>query len=238
MAREREQGRSPKRVAIVQSNYIPWKGYFDLIARVDEFVLFDDMQYTRRDWRNRNRLKTPNGPIWLTIPVEVKGRYFQKIKDTVVSDKQWKDRHWKTIVHNYTEARCFREFRDFFEGLYMGCESRFLTDINRCFLEATCDVLGIETKISTSMDYGVVDGKTERLVDLCLRSRATVYISGPSAREYIQADLFEQAGIELVFMDYSGYPEYEQVHPPFDHHVSIVDLVLNTGVCAREFMRF
>src|SRR5215510_8709820 len=101
-----------KKVAIVQSNYIPWKGYFDLINSVDEFILFDDMQYTKRDWRNRNRIKTPDGVAWLTIPVAVKGKYHQRIADTLVSDPSWIASHWKTIRHCYARAPYFAVYRD------------------------------------------------------------------------------------------------------------------------------
>src|SRR5262245_25332489 len=110
----------PKAVAIVQSNYIPWKGYFDLINLVDEFILYDDVQYTRRDWRNRNKIKTANGPQWLTIPVEVKGKYSQKIKDTMITDPDWAHKHWRSIAHSYSKARCFRQYSEFFEDLYFG----------------------------------------------------------------------------------------------------------------------
>src|SRR5574341_355883 len=107
-----------KRVAIVQSNYIPWKGYFDMIASVDEFILYDDMQYTRRDWRNRNIIKTANGLLWLTIPVQVKGKYYQKVCETVISDQNWNQKHWNSITHNYARARYYREYKEVFEDLY------------------------------------------------------------------------------------------------------------------------
>src|SRR5687768_17987150 len=96
-----------KRIAIVQSNYIPWKGYFDLINSVDEFILFDSAQYTRRDWRNRNLVKTSAGPTWLTIPVATKGKFDQRICDTVVSERNWPQQHWKTIAHWYAKATHF-----------------------------------------------------------------------------------------------------------------------------------
>jgi len=108
-----------KKVAIVQSSYIPWKGFFDLINLVDEFILYDDVQFTRRDWRNRNKIKTPNGFLWLTIPVAVKGRYFQKISKTTISDPSWKVKHWKSIVHNYAKAKYFRDYKDYFEDLFL-----------------------------------------------------------------------------------------------------------------------
>jgi hypothetical protein len=226
-----------KRVAIVQSNYIPWKGYFDLINLVDEFILYDDMQYTKRDWRNRNRIKTPKGPIWLTIPVKVKGEYLQKIKDTVISDLKWYQKHWESISRNYARAGHFKDYKDHFEELYLSTEERYLTQINRRFLEAVCAILGIKTTLSWSMDYRLIEGKTERLVDLCQQAGATEYLSGPSARGYIDEALFQEEGIALKYMDYSDYPEYRQLHPPFEHAVTVLDLIFNEGSNAPTFMK-
>jgi len=225
-----------KRVAIVQSNYIPWKGYFDLIHSVDEFILFDDMQYTRRDWRNRNRIKTPQGAAWLTIPVQVKGNFDQKIRETIVSDSNWNHDHWKTLVTHYSKARCFKDYRQFLEELYLGTADAHLSRINYRFLTSICDLLGIRTKISWSMDYALKEGKTERLVDLCRQAGATEYWSGPTAKGYMDEDQFGSAGIKLCYMDYSGYREYRQLHPPFDHAVSIVDLILNEGPEATQYL--
>ena len=226
-----------KKVAIVQSNYIPWKGYFDLINLVDEFILFDDMQYTKRDWRNRNRIKTANGVQWLTIPVEVKGKYFQKIKDTVVSNAAWNREHWNSIVHSYSRVRYFGKYKEMFEELYLGCTEKYLSRINHRFLVAICKLLSIETKITRSMDYRLAEGKTERLVDLCKQAGADEYISGPAAKGYIDEDMFEKEGISLSYMDYSGYPEYAQLFPLFEHAVSIIDLIFNEGPDAPEFMK-
>ena len=227
-----------KRVAIVQSNYIPWKGYFDLINSVDEFILFDDMQYTRRDWRNRNRIKTQHGVAWLTIPVQVKGGYWdQRIRDTVVSDPNWNRLHWKTIVHSYSRAHYFPQYRELFEHLYLGTVDERLSLINYRFLTAICEILGIRTRISFSMDYSIKDGKTERLVDLCRQAGAAQYLSGPAAQSYIDAAQFQEAGIGLSFMDYSGYPEYPQLYPPFEHAVSIIDLLLNEGPNSAGYMK-
>jgi hypothetical protein len=225
-----------KSVAILQSNYIPWKGYFDLITLVDEFILFDDMQYTRRDWRNRNKIKTPNGLMWLTIPVKVKGKYHQKICETAVSDLQWNEKHWKMIRYNYSNHPFFDEYKDLFEELYLGCEENLLSQINFRFLTAICKILGIDTKLSWSMDYQIVDGKTERLIDLCQQAGATAYLSGPAAKGYIDESLFESAEIELEYMDYSGYPEYSQLYPPFEHGVSIIDLIFNEGPNTPKYM--
>jgi WbqC-like protein family len=219
-----------KTVAIVQSSYIPWKGYFDLIRRVDEFILYDDVQYTRRDWRNRNRIKSPNGPLWLTIPVEVKGRYLQAIKDTKISDRRWNERHWNSIRASYARAPYYGAYKAVLEDLYLGCESASLSEVNFRFLSRLCALLSIGTRLSWSMDYANAEtGTTERLVALCRLAGATEYVSGPSARSYIDPGLFADAGIVLTFMNYDGYPEYGQLYPPFDHQVSIIDLLVHTG---------
>jgi hypothetical protein len=226
-----------KRVAIVQSNYIPWRGYFDLISQVDEFILFDDAQYTRRDWRNRNKIKTPNGSIWLTIPVEAKGKRNQKTKDTVISDPGWNRNHWKSIVYNYSKAKYFSRYKELFEELYLGCNERLLSLANYKFLTAICELLGIEAKLMWSSEYRLIAGKTERLIDLCRQAGANEYLSGPTARGYIDEELFRSEGIALRYMDYSGYSEYEQLYPPFEPKVSIIDLIFNEGPGARKYLK-
>jgi hypothetical protein len=226
-----------KTLAVVQSNYIPWKGYFDLLNMADEFILFDTVQYTKRDWRNRNRIKGPHGAIWLTIPVEVKGRYFQKINETVISDPTWGRAHWKSIVHNYSRAEYFHLYKEIFEELYLSTNERYLSQVNCRFLVAICDVLGINTKITWSTEYRLLEGKTERIVDLCKQAGATEYLSGPAAKQYTNEELFEREGILLRYMDYEGYPEHRQLFPPFDHRVSIIDVIFNEGPAATKFMK-
>jgi hypothetical protein len=221
----------------VQSCYVPWKGYFDLINLVDEFILYDDRQYTRRDWRNRNRIKTPNGPRWLTIPVLVKGRYHQRIDETIVEDPSWASLHWEAIRHNYGRTPYFAEFASLIEQLYLGTTERSLSLINRRFIEAVCKVLTIDTPISWSTDYEAMGDRSERLVSLCLASGASRYLSGPSAKAYLDHAQFSAHGIEVVFMNYEGYPEYPQLYPPFDHHVTIWDLILSVGERATAFMK-
>jgi hypothetical protein len=223
-------------VAVVQSSYIPWKGYFDLMRQVDEFILYDDAQFTRRDWRNRNRIKTKDGLLGLTIPVEGKGRYHQPIKDALISDPRWADRHFKTIAAAYGRAAHFREYRDVLEDLYRGATSNRLSEVNRRFLEGLARLLGIGTRLSWSMDYQLPEGRVERLVALCRQAGATRYLSGPSAKAYLEARPFADAGIELAFIDYTGYPEYAQVHPPFVHQVSAIDLLVNVGPEAARYL--
>ena len=226
-----------KSIAIVKSNYIPWKGYFDLMASVDEFVLYDDMQYTRRDWRNRNRIKTPAGLQWLTIPVEVKGKYHQRICDTRISDPTWAQDHWKSICHNYCRTEYFNDYQNTLEPLYLECREEFLSRVNHRFLTALCHLLGITTRITWSMDYKLAEGKTERLLDICRQAGADRYVSGHAARGYLDETLFRESGIEVAWMDYSGYREYRQRFGAFEHSVSVLDLVLNEGPGARSYLQ-
>lgn len=232
-----EQVALDKTTAIVQSNYIPWRGYFDLINSVDEFILYDDAQYTRRDWRNRNAIKSPNGLLWLTIPVQVKGKYLQKIKDTVVADDNWSHDHWNTIVHNYSKAGYFSDYRDFFQDLYLGSQEKFLSQINYRFISEICRILGIKTTITSSMDYDSVGSRTEKLINLCKQTGATNYLSGPAAKVYLEEEVFAREGISVSYVDYTGYPEYGQLYAPFESRVSIIDLVFNQGPNATKYMK-
>jgi len=227
-----------KKIAILQSNYIPWKGYFDLINSVDEFILYDDMQFTRRDWRNRNKIKSREGLLWLTIPVKAKGKYFQAIKDTEVNNRGWVYKHWNSIFHCYGKAKYFDLYRERFENLFINAKASFLSEVNYLFLTAICDILNITTKVSWSMDYKLLkEGRTERLIDLCKQADGVEYISGPTAKGYIDEDMFRESGLHLSYMDYSDYPEYEQLYPPFCHQVSVIDLIFNEGPSAKKYMK-
>jgi len=228
-----------RKIAILQSNYIPWKGYFDLINFVDEFILLDDVQYTRSDWRNRNKIKTMTGTIWLTIPVRIKGRHSQSIAETVISSSNWNRKHWNSIVCNYARAGCFDSYKDLFEELFLGAKETLLSQVNYRFISEICKIFNIKTKISRSAEYGCIKDidRTERVVDLCKKAGASEYLSGPSAKDYIDEGLFAQERIKLSYMDYSEYPEYRQLFPPFEHGVSIIDLILNEGPEATKYMR-
>ena len=229
---------APKKIAILQSNYIPWKGYFDLIAAVDEFILYDDMQYTRRDWRNRNQIKTPQGIKWLTVPVLVKGKYHQKIKETEIDGTEWAIKHWKALEINYSGAPYFKEISLWLKPLY--CEHSFthISQLNRCFIEAICEYLDIKTVIKSSADYSLVNGKTERLADLCLQANGTEYVSGLAGKNYIDEKIFSDFGIELAWFNYEGYPIYPQLWGEFNHGVTILDLLFNCGKDSPYYMRY
>ncbi len=227
-----------KKVAILQSNYIPWKGYFDLIAFVDEFILYDDMQYTRRDWRNRNQIKTPQGLQWLTIPVQVKGKFHQKIRETEIVGSDWAAQHWKTLLQNYRTTSHFKAITDWLEPLYHPPLPSNLSDLNRRFLEAICAYLGITTTIKNSWDYPLGEGKSERLAGLCQAAMGDEYVSGPAARDYLDEKVFELYGIKVRWFDYHGYSEYPQLHGEFAHGVTILDLLFNCGPESRRYLRY
>ncbi len=226
-----------KKVAILQSSYIPWKGHFDLIRCVDEFILLDDVQFTRRDWRNRNKIKTPQGPKWLTIPVHSKGKYHQKIRETQISDPDWAKRHWESIRRHYRRARCFEVYREQFEALYLGCGDSNLSLINARFLRGICSMLGIQTNITWSHDYAPIEGKTARLSDLCRQAGASEYVATERGKDYIEEELFEAVNVALCYASFEGYPEYGQLYPPFDHYVSVIDLLFNEGTDAISYMK-
>lgn len=227
-----------KTVAIIQPNYIPWKGYFDIINMVDEFVLFEDVQYTSRDWRNRNRVKTAQGTKWLSVPVETRGCSHQLISEARISDPGWARRHWATIEQSYRKGDGFAEFGDRLADAYATVASMDrLVDVNRTLLERVNECLSIDTPLTTSIDYRASGARTDRLLAVCQAAGATTYVSGPNARAYLEVDKFTSEGIEVVYVDYDGYPEYPQLHGAFEHAVSIVDLILSVGRDATRYMK-
>lgn len=226
-----------KKVAILQSNYIPWKGYFDLIGAVDEFVLYDEMQYTRRDWRNRNQIKTPQGLKWLTVPVLVKGKYHQKISETEIDGVSWTANHWKALEQNYRRAPYFDEISEWLLPLYR-LEYPYLSALNLAFIRKICEYLNIKTIITSSESYNLAGEKTERLANICVEAGGDEYVSGPSARNYIDEQVFRQKGIKLSWFEYEGYKEYPQLWGDFTHNVTILDLLFNCGKESQNFMKF
>ncbi|KVG27609.1 WbqC family protein [Burkholderia ubonensis] len=227
--------RDAKRVAILQSNYIPWKGYFDLIAACDEFILYDDAQYTRRDWRNRNQIKTPQGVQWLSVPVKVKGKYHQSIRETEIDGTDWAPQHWKRLQQNYARAPHFARYADTLEALYLGRRYDTLSELNRTLLTWVNEQLEIGTRLSSSSDYDLHGDRTEKLLNLCVQAGATEYLSGPAARSYLDESLFAQANVAVRWFDYPAYPEYPQQWGAFVHGVTVLDVLFNCGPDARRY---
>lgn len=226
-----------EKIIITQSNYIPWKGYFDSINMCDVFVIYDDMQFTKRDWRNRNLIKTLNGLKWLTIPVEVKGKYFQKINETKIADKSWNKSHLELLKQNYTKAAHYKEVIGFIEELYLQCNFDYLTDVNLHFINGINKYLGVKTKFRFSSEFALHEERTQRLVDICVALNGTDYYSGPAAKAYMDENKFSEKGINVHYFDYSGYPEYNQINGDFVHGVSILDVLFNEGENAVKYMK-
>jgi hypothetical protein len=201
----------------------------------DELILFDDRQYTRQDWRNRNQVKAENGPQWLTIPVI--GKFGQRIDETVIADRGWASGHWNRLVQLYRRTPHFKAYAEQIEALYsFAAKEQRLSFVNRLFLEGVGNLLGLNTRLRWSSEFPIVEGKTEALVALCRTTGATRYVSGPAARGYIAKDIFEQAGVDLSFKSYDGYPEYPQQYPPFAHGVTVLDLLFNAGPSAPWYI--
>ena len=227
---------SEKKVAIVQSNYIPWKGYFDIINKADIFVIYDNVQYTKRDWRSRNKIKTPRGLEWISIPIQVKGKRHQNICDAQVVDDKWRPKHWHAIYHNYHKAAYFDEYSKIFEELYLEDNQAYLSQINRAFIIAICQIMGIKTLFQNSNEFDVTGERSERLLNICKACNATHYISGPAAKSYLDESLFTANKIKVEWMDYKNYPEYSQLYDGFEHEVSVIDLIFNEGPNAIKFL--
>ena len=226
-----------KKVLITQSNYIPWKGYFDAINTCNVFVVYDDMQYTKGDWRNRNQIKTKNEVKWLSIPVEVSGKYSQKINETKIAEKTWNKSHLDLLKQSYKSANCYLEVFKFIEEMYMTCNFEYLTEINMHFITKINQFLGIKTEIKHSHEFILYEEKTQRLVNICEELNGTDYYSGPAAKDYMDEKKFTEKNINVHYFDYSGYPEYEQLYGEFVQGVSILDLIFNTGANAPLYMK-
>jgi WbqC-like protein family len=216
---------------ILQPSYIPWRGYFHQIQKTDVFMFYDDVQYDDRGWRNRNRVKTPGGAKWLTIPVLSQGVQLAgtPIKDIRISwDRGWARKHWTTIQHSYKRAPFFEKYRPFLEEFYAR-RDECLADFTIDLTVALAWELGVtHTKFMRSSELVVEGTKTDRLLALLRAVGADHYISGPSAREYIDEEKVKAAGVTLEYMNYD-YPEYEQLYPPYDPEVTVLDLLFMKG---------
>ena len=225
---------SGPRVVVVQSNYLPWKGYFDLISEADIFVFYDDVQFTKNDWRNRNRIKTPKGAEWITVPV---GQSLDRLVCEVrIEDPRWQAKHWRTLEQNYRRAPHFEPYRTFFEEVFLRTTWKTLSELNHHLTKTIAtEFLGLRPEFRDSREFRPEGTKLDRLLSLLKQVGAGHYISGPAAKAYIDPRAFEEANIGLEFKDYSGYPEYPQFHPPFEHAVSVIDVLFHLG---REAARY
>jgi hypothetical protein len=223
---------------VLQPSYIPWRGVFDLIHRADVFVFYDDVQYDKHGWRNRNRVKTAQGTQWLTIPVNAKGNVTGKllVKDVTIDVRQpWTKKHLGTLRQSYAKAPFFAEYFPRVEALYANAGAS-LCELDIAMTRALAGMLGIEkTRFVRSSELGIAGDRTERLVSILKALGCDHYISGPSAKAYIEPERFAEAGIGLEYIVYD-YPEYEQLHPPYDPAVTVLDLLFMKGPAAPDFI--
>lgn len=223
------------RVGIIQSNFIPWRGYFDFIDDCDLFIYHDDLQYTKNDWRNRNRIKTAEGPAWVTVPVHYR-QVSQRICDTGIDySKDWAGRIANQIRANYMRAPFFKDYSaPFFEILNSGIE--VISDLNVAVNRWIAEALGIRTEIRMSKEFSPEGAKTDRLIGILKKAGATSYLSGPSAKAYIEPEKFSMAGISLEYKSYE-YAEYPQLYHGFEPNVTVLDLLFNCGPDARGYLK-
>ena len=228
-----------KVIVILQSNYIPWKGYFDLMAAADEFLIFDEAQYTKNDWRNRNKIVLEGRTHWLTIPVSTSGQLGERVDAMRIAKPGWAQSHWTTIAQAYRRAPYFNWAAPVLKDAFSAAgELTRLTEINELMLRAVAGLIDIRTPITRA---GAIPrktlGPTLRLVEICRATNATAYISGPSAKAYLDLKIFEDAGISLLYSNYAGYPEYDQSMVPFEHGVSMLDVLFRCGPEARNHLK-
>ena len=221
------------RVGAIQSAYIPWRGYFDFIASVDLFVIYDDVPYSKNSWRNRNRIKTKRGTEWLTIPVH--GHLNEAIDEVTIADQNFVARHRMKLSESLGEAPHFADAIGLFEaGIVPGLRNLSLQ--NESLIKSICSYLGITTRLVRARDLGLKGAKTERLIDLLEKTGGTTYVSGPSASSYLEVERFKEKGITLEYKTYD-YEPYAQLHGPFVGDVTVLDLIANEGPRARQLCR-
>jgi hypothetical protein len=215
------------KAAILQSNYIPWKGYFDIIHDVDAFVFLEDVQYTKNDWRNRNKIKTPYGMKWITVPVI--GGIHQKIYEVKINySTNWIEKQKRQIEASYLHAEFYESYNnEIFEILTKKYDT--LSELNINLIKKISGILGIETKFFNLSHSNIEGRKDDKLINICHTIGADSYLSGPAAKNYITNDIFSHANIDLLYKSYLGYPEYPQLWGDFEHAVSIIDMIFNCG---------
>jgi len=216
------------RVAILQSNYLPWRGYFDLISNVDTFVFYDCVQYTKNDWRNRNIIYTKNGKMWLTIPIAASA-VKMNIDQVRLVNSEWQKKHAKSLRIGYCQAPFFYQVDELISTFYIDRQWEFLSALNIELISWICKKIGIRTELRNAREFPLKEDRVERLLGILDALGATEYLSGSAAASYLDGleNLFHERGIDLKYKDYSNYPVYDQISKPFESAVSIVDLIAN-----------
>lgn len=216
------------RIAILQPGYLPWLGFFDQLWHSDRFVIYDDVQYTRRDWRSRNRIKTPKGELWLSVPIVNRGRFHQLINEAEIDYSQnWTHKHLSTIKNSYHRTPYFEKYYPKLADVF-NLKPKYLLELDMALIHICAEWLNINTEIIFSSKLNISGNSTERLVNICQHLKATHYLTGNAAKDYLDESMFSKANIELEYHDYK-HPFYKQLYPPFIPYLSIVDLLFNHG---------
>lgn len=218
-----------------QPVYLPWLGLFHKIALADLFVSFNQVQYLPKDWNNRNKVKTNNGPVWLTVPVLKKGYLEKTISEIEINNSiPWRRKHWKTIETHYRKTAYFDQYAGFFESVYSR-EWQTLVELNEYMLQWFLDVLGIGAPVVSAGDYDFKGEKSALVLDMCRHFRADIYIFGIQGKNYADVGAFEREHIRPVFQEYH-HPVYPQHYGAFESHLSVLDLIFNCGDKSKDII--
>lgn len=226
-----------KKIVVLQSNYIPWKGYFELIHDSDVFCFYDEVQYTKNDWRNRNKILGANGLFWITVPVE-KQAVNDKISKAKITNPLWQEKHFKTIEQTYSKSVNKNEVLALLEPIYLHRKWEFISELNQELIKSIADFIGIETDFKNSAEFDLQGNRVDRLINLIEQLDGKEYISGPAAKNYLssQEDLFAKNGIKLTYKNYGPYLTYENKKQHFEDYVSILDVLMN--VDQPEYLKY
>lgn len=224
-----------KKIAILQSNYIPWKGVFDMMNKVDIFVFFEDVDFTKRDWRTRNKIKTPEGEVWLSIPVKKSSRGTKIYEIEISQETNWQEKHYQTIVQYYKKAKFFSEYKWLLDKIYLEKKWENLSEFNIYVNTLIARELGIKTTFINSKDLETNGTKDDKLIEIIKKLDGDFYLSGPAAKDYIVNEKFKKEKIELAYIEYK-YPEYTQLYGEFNHYITILDVLFNCGKEAPKYI--
>jgi hypothetical protein len=216
-------------VAIQQPEHLPWMGFFNKMAHCDLYVYLDSVQFKKRYYENRNRLVGPNGAFWVTVPVQTKGRYHQRIDEVrICYDEDWQKSYLDTMRHCYGKAPFFHRHYEEIARIIMNKHDR-LVDMNLALINLLRHKFGISTDTVCASEFGVFESKgSDLILDLCRKTNATRYISGPDGRRYLNLETFRVAGIDVMYHDYE-HPVYAQRLDSFVSHMSVVDYLFNNN---------
>lgn len=225
-----------KKIAILQSNYLPWKGVFEMMNQVDSFVFLEDVQYTEQDWRNRNIVKTNDGDKWIVVPVKNSGKNGQLICEVEIDNRSnWQMKHFNSFQMNYGRAPYFKRYKWMLEYIYLNHKWYSLNELNIYIIKLIANELNINTEFINSTLLNATGTKDDRIIEICKKLNASEYLSGPAAKNYIISEKFKKENIKVEYINYE-YPIYKQMYEPFNHYVTIFDLIFNCGPDAAYYI--